>query len=225
MRMLCPAPFAALIAALAFSLPVAFAAEDPVPPTPGENGQPSPPAPTLGVVIDDGNFDQGGLSVKTVKAGSTAAALGIQTGDRLKIINGRTIESVTSLQQVMQATKIGAPISAQVTRNGEIKTLSGTVLEPPKINDVSKGVRDLREQVAGLRDAMPQKQDLTLAEVVQKLQEIEDKLPEAVAKFKQQYPNGEFNIKFQVEIISDKNAKNPVNLMDQGAAPEGAVKP
>lgn len=227
MRPISLAPLVALVAATFLNVPAVQAMENPAPPPPGSTAP--APSPQLGVVIDEANFDASkdqGLLVKSVKPSTTAAALGIQPGDYLKILNGKTVASVQSLKQIMETAKVGDPISAQISRSGEVKTFTGTVLEAPKLKNVGDEVTKLRDDIARMHELVPQKKDLTLAEVVQALQEIEDKLPEAVAKFKQQYPNGEFNISFKVEIVSDKNAKNPVNLMEtskpdgEGAAPQ-----
>jgi hypothetical protein len=47
------------------------------------------------------------------------------------------------------------------------------------------------------------------------LKDIEAGLPRAVAAFKKQFPDGEFDIRLQVVISSDKNAKNPVEFSNQ----------
>ena len=47
------------------------------------------------------------------------------------------------------------------------------------------------------------------------LKEIEDNMPAAVAEFKKQYPNGEFNIHIKIDIVSDKTAKDPITIGNQ----------
>jgi membrane-associated protease RseP (regulator of RpoE activity) len=211
---------AVAVATIFLACATIFAGESPASIEPA----PSAPPPTLGVVPDETNFDAG-LKVKTVKAGSTAAALGIQAGDLIKSINGKSITSKDELRQVMDSTKVGDPIEVLFVHEAQAKNVTGTVLETRKIKDFDEDIKELGDKVDKIHSLMPQKQDLTLADLVLKIQEIEDNLPDAIAKFKQQYPNGEFNISFKIEIISDKTAVNPVNLMDQGAGETSAPPP
>ena len=59
-----------------------------------------------------------------------------------------------------------------------------------------------------------------MAEILQQLKDIEAGLPRAVAAFKKQFPDGEFDIRLQVVISSDKNAKNPIEFSNQNSKTE-----
>ena len=94
----------------------------------------------------------------------------------------------------------------------------GALAERPKPATLAKDVDRLNQKLAEVKElADSQKREPTLAEILQQLKDIEAGLPRAVAAFKKQFPDGEFDIRLQVVITSDKNAKNPVEFSNQGA--------
>lgn len=213
--------FACLLLFIACALvgPAAFAAQAT---TPAPATTPSvAEKPMLGVKLSDDNFDaEKGLLVQSVIPSSTAAVIGIVNGDYLQSVNGKTLKSRQDLETAMTAAKIGDPITVSVLRGAEVKNLSGTMLERPKVRTIDRDLNEVRKSVAELKELAGPKKDPSLAEVLQELKDFEEKLPEAVEKFKKQYPNGEFRIKLDIEIVSDKTAKEPVDLMKQDGAEE-----
>ncbi len=221
------------VVALLIAIAGGFRGEAPAP-APGPAPAPAPaPAkderPQLGVQIDErsSTFDKG-LPVLHVIPGSTAAAMGIQVGDLITSVNGTNMTRVADLQTLMPTLKIGDAISIDVQRGAEKKTLSGSMQRAASIRGVADEVRDMRRELddarrqAGLGD----KKEPTLAEILQMLGEIEKQLPKAVAEFKKQYPDGEFDIDLKIRIVSDKKAKDPIDLVPQDAAEQddGAVE-
>ena len=92
------------------------------------------------------------------------------------------------------------------------------LVERPKPATLAKDVERMNLKLAEVRElAESQKREPTLAEILQQLKDIEAGLPRAVAAFKKQFPDGEFDIRLQVVITSDKNAKNPIEFSNQGS--------
>jgi len=174
--------------------------------------------PQLGVQIDERSsaFDKG-LPVLHVIPGSTAAVMGVQVGDLITSVNGTGMTRIADLQTLMPTLKIGEAITIDVQRGAEKKTLSGTMQRAASIRGVADEVRDMRRELDETRRnaGIGEKKEPTLAEVLQMLAEIEKQLPKAVAEFKKQYPDGEFDIDLKIRIVSDKNAKDPIDLVPQ----------
>lgn len=215
-------------------LPVALSAGD-APPTPGTTPKPvvvnPAPKPFLGVKVDENasNFDPSqGLPVSAVIPGSTAATLGVQVGDLLRTFNGARLGSEADLAAAIGKTKVGDEITVDLTRlNGAAQdklTLTGQIAVRPQVGSINKDIAALREEVLALRKMQDERRakELSLADMLKMLKEIEDNMPAAVAEFKKQYPKGEFNIQIKIDIISDKSAKEPITIGNQ---PESKLNP
>ncbi|MBA3684922.1 MAG: PDZ domain-containing protein [Planctomycetes bacterium] len=180
--------------------------------------------PRLGVQIDEGSIDDpaaNGLPVAGVAVGSTAAAMGIQSGDKLKSLNGTVVRSVVELQNLISALKIGDTLTAEVVRKGKPLSLAGTLQSGSSAEAVREQLNQARKELDELRKryGIVSGREPTLAEMIQQLKMLEEQFPRAAAEFKKVYPNGEFAI--AITITSDKAAKNPVDLMtaDPGIMP------
>ena len=75
----------------------------------------------LGVRIGDGN---GGAKVSQVLAGTPAANAGLQAGDLVTAVDGKSISSAAELESAVDAKKPGDTITLTVQRNGTTKTLT-----------------------------------------------------------------------------------------------------
>ena len=107
---------------------------------------------------------------------------------------------------------------------GQKNSASGLLIERPKPAVLAKEVDQLNQKLAEVKElANAKSREPSLGEVLQQLKDIESGLPRAVAAFKKQYPDGEFDIKIQVTIVSDKKAKNPLEFSNAQALPEKAV--
>lgn len=231
---------AALLLLLAPAI-ATFAGEAPAPtPTPTT---PKPvvvnptPKPFLGVNVDENasNFDPAqGLPVSAVIPGSTAATIGIQVGDLLRTFNGAKLSAQADLAAALGKTKVGDEVVVEVTRpNGASQdklTLKGPITVRPQVGSINKDLAALREEVLTLRKMQDERKakELSLADMLKMLKEIEDNMPAAVAEFKKQYPKGEFNIQIKIDIVSDKTAKEPVTIGNQPDAkltPDNAGAP
>jgi PDZ domain len=216
--------------ALALSFPFALGAGEapvaPVPPTPGSKPVVVSPAPKpfLGVKVDENasNFDPSqGLPVSAVIPGSTAATIGVQVGDLLRTFNGAKLAAEADLAAAIGKTKVGDEIALELTRvNGTAQdklTLKGPIAVRPQVGAINKDIAALREEVLALRKLQDERRakELSLADMLKMLKEIEDNMPAAVAEFKKQYPKGEFNIQIKIDIVSDKSAKDPITVGNQ----------
>ncbi len=191
-------------------------------PVESKPGESKAPKPFLGVRFDDENtviLDQEpGIPISDVVAGSTAQSLGIEKGDRLLTLNDKPTERTADIATILAGAKVGDPVKLEYVHNGTKTMAQGALAERPKPATLAKDVDRLNQKLAEVKDlADSQKREPTLAEILQQLKDIEAGLPRAVAAFKKQFPDGEFDIRLQVVITSDKNAKNPVEFSNQGA--------
>lgn len=206
-------------------------------PAPGTTPTPKPVVvnpvakPFLGVKVDDNaaNFDPvQGLPVSAVIPGSTAANLGIQIGDLLRTFNGAKLAAEADLAAAIGKTKVGDEITIELTRNNgttpEKKSVTGQIAVRPQVGAINKDIAALREEVLALRKLQDERKskELSLADMLKMLKDIEDNMPAAVAEFKKQYPKGEFNIQIKIDITSDKTAKEPITIGNQ---PDAALNP
>jgi membrane-associated protease RseP (regulator of RpoE activity) len=186
--------------------------------------------PFLGVNVDESatSFDPNqGLPVTAVIPGSTAATMGIQVGDLLKSFNGQSIKSHADLARAIGGVKVGDPVTIELQRKAGDKEnklvtqkLSGTIAVRPQVTTISGDLAKLREEMLELRKQQEERKvkELSLADMLKMLKEIEEGMPAAVADFKKQYPNGEFNIQINISIVSDKSAKDPITVGNQPGA-------
>lgn len=216
-----------LLAALA---PLA-AVETPPPKatTPPAATAPAPSKAYLGVAIDAAatTFDAKGLAIQRVEPGSPAAVMGLAAGDRLISVDGKVLKTQDDLSAVIAAKKPGDSVQIEASRaqgkDGlpQSLKLSGVLQETPRSRVGSLGSQ-LSELQGRLAELNAKTREPSLAEVLQKLQDIEKDLPRAAEAFKKVYPNGEFRIAISVEITSDKTAKDPLDI-EVGGKP--AAKP
>jgi membrane-associated protease RseP (regulator of RpoE activity) len=185
------------------------------------------PKPFLGVNVDESasSFDPNqGLPVTAVIPGSTAATMGIQVGDLLKSFNGQAIKAHADLARAIGAVKVGDAITIELQRKTDDKLvaqkLNGTIAVRPQVTTISNDLAKLREEMLSLRRQQEERKtkELSLADMLKMLKEIEEGMPAAVADFKKQYPKGEFNIQINISIVSDKSAKDPITVGNQPGA-------
>jgi predicted metalloprotease with PDZ domain len=177
-------------------LPLALVAADT--PTPVAPATPKPvvvnpaPKPFLGVKVDENasNFDPSqGLPVSAVIPGSTAASIGVQVGDLLRSFNGTKLTAEADLAAAIGKTKVGDEIIVELTRvNGtaqEQLTFKGQIADRPQVGTIKKDIAALREEVLALRKMHDERRakELSLADMLKMLKEIEDNMPAAVAEF------------------------------------------
>jgi membrane-associated protease RseP (regulator of RpoE activity) len=223
-----------LLAAAALAGEAAPPAQPPVvagtPPT----VQPAP-RPYLGVSIDPAGtiMDKQGLAVLRVEAGSPAAVMGIQAGDRLIALDDQPLKTQDDLMKALSGRKPGDQVKLDVVRaQGKDNlpqrlTVAGALQEQPRgrTTSLTNQLSDLQARVSELNKKA---KEPTLAELLQQLKEIEANVPKAAAEFKRIYPDGEFRIAISVEITSDKRAKDPLTIDVGGKKPEAqpeAAKP
>lgn len=179
------------------------------------------PKPFLGVRFDESavSLDQEpGMPISEVVPGSTAQSMGLEAGDRLLTLNAKATERTDDISVILGGAKVGDAVKFEYLRAGTKTLAQGVLAERPKPATLAKDVDRLNQKLAEVRElAESQKREPTLAEILQQLKDIEAGLPRAVAAFKKQFPDGEFDIRLQVVITSDKNAKNPIEFSNQNS--------
>lgn len=207
-----------------------FAAEQPPAPKPADGGaKPAettkPPAPFLGVRFDENAVTidaEPGMPVSEVVRGSTVETLGLEAGDRLLSINGKAMEKTGDVVAALAGSKVGDVVAIEYLRGGQKGTVKGPLQERPRPATLAREVDRLNQKLAEVKELAEAKgREPTLGEILQQLRDIEAGLPRAVAAFKKQYPDGEFDIRIQVTIVSDKHAKDPISFSNAQAAPAG----
>jgi hypothetical protein len=189
--------------------------------------------PMLGIEADAGavagSFDPG-VKVASVLADSTAAHMGMLSGDVIQSVNQQPIVSMDDLQKTLAPLKLGDAIAVDVLRQGKKQQLSGVMMpKPPPPMSIGEKMRALEKELAELRKRAEHPPDLaeSLENLVKELNKLQKELPAATEAFKKLYPNGDFSIKIEINVTSDKSAANPVhfgNGLDPKDAHQGQDK-
>ncbi|MGB3624039.1 DegQ family serine endoprotease [Ketobacter sp. MCCC 1A13808] len=104
----------------------------------------------LGVVIQDLTpdlaeaFDLKGVSgvvVSEVQEGSAAEKAGIEQGDVLTKLDGKTLKSSAQLRNAVGVRKVGAPVELTLIRDGKEKVIKAKIGEPSGEQIASTGIR------------------------------------------------------------------------------------
>jgi putative serine protease PepD len=83
----------------------------------------------LGVLLRDSST--GGAAIQSVRAGTPAAKAGLQSGDLIVKVDGKTISSASQLRGAINAHKPGDAITVTYARNGTTHTASVTLSTRP----------------------------------------------------------------------------------------------
>jgi membrane-associated protease RseP (regulator of RpoE activity) len=178
--------------------------------------------PSFGWTVND-DPQAGGVVIVEVRPGGTAAALGIEPGDRILSLNGQALKASSEATAFLAGSAIGAPVTVEFKRGSEVRQASGTLLERPRAPNLAQELAAARTELAQLKALAAEKsKEPSLAEVLQSLQDLDKRLPKAVASFRKQYPNGDFDIRISITICSDRTAKDPIEITNLGT---GAATP
>jgi len=187
------------------------------------------PKPFLGLRFDAtaANFaTEPGIPVAELVPGATGQVLGIEVGDRILSINGRTTKNLTDLQAVLGNAKVGDNVTFTFQRGGSEQSITGPLMAKPKPVNVGAEVSKAQKALDDVRALAESKaREPSLPELLQQLKDIQTGLPRAVAAFKKQYPNGTFDIRISVTICSDATAKDPLEFSNEATpAPKPEAK-
>jgi putative serine protease PepD len=83
----------------------------------------------IGVATADAN--NGGATVETVQPGSPAESAGIQQGDVIKSINGKTIGSSSDVVTAISSLKAGDKVTLAIERGGNTRSVQVTLAQQP----------------------------------------------------------------------------------------------
>ena len=208
----------------------AYAAEPatttPKPADPAPASAAPAPKPFLGLRFDENSVSldsEPGMPINEVVNGSTVQALGLESGDRLLSVNGKPTEKTTDLATILGGSKVGEQVTVDYVRAGKKTQVQGPLLERPKPAALAREVDKLNQKLSEVKElAEAKSREPSLGEILQQLKDIESGLPRAVAAFKREYPDGEFDISITVKIVSDKKAKDPLEFSNAQAVPEPA---
>jgi len=180
--------------------------------------------PSFGWTVPDGPATENatpGIQVIEIKPDGTAAALGIEANDRIRSINGLVISESENIRTVLAAAKVGDQVTVEFERAGAVRTATGVLLERPRPANLAGELTAAKGELEALKSLAASKaKEPSLAEILQSLKDLDQRLPKAVAAFKKQYPNGEFDISIKIRITSDKDAKDAIELSNVTAPTE-----
>jgi membrane-associated protease RseP (regulator of RpoE activity) len=194
------------------------------PAEPPPTGTTPAPKPFLGVRFDENSValdSEPGMPINEIVSGSTVQVLGLESGDRLVTLNGKPTEKTTDIERILGGSKVGDQVTVEYVRAGKKTLVQGPMLERPKPAALAREVDKLNQKLLEVKELAESKsREPSLGEILQQLKDIEMGLPRAVAAFKRQYPDGEFDISITVKIVSDKKAKDPLEFSNAQAVPE-----
>lgn len=193
----------------------AMAADVPAPP----EARPTAPTASLGVAIDPAatTFVGEGLVVLRVESGSAAAAMDLAAGDTLVGIDGKPLRQEADLVRELAARRPGDRVElAVVLADGSRAVRSGPLqAATPRGAGLARQLDELQGRLAELEGKT---REPTLAEIVERLRDLERDLPRAAAAFKEVYPEGVFRVAVSIDISSHAAAADPVAI-DIGTMP------
>ncbi len=170
--------------------------------------------PWLGITLDTtGEFDAR-VVVKEVKAGSTAASMGIKAKDIITDFNSDKnswrINGVDDLQSALKQHAANDKIRIGVERDGNNLTFEGTLQVKPSAKAALSANESLKKDIAALGDLRKNSNStgalaLSLHGLSKTLEQLPEKIEEAAKEFKEVYPDGEFVIKVEISISSKKS--------------------
>ena len=76
--------------------------------------------------------DLGGMVVSRVEPGGPAARAGVRVGDRIRKVNGQSVDSVDDAQRSIYGAAVGDQLRLVVEREGKTQSLSLTLAEAPR---------------------------------------------------------------------------------------------
>ena len=176
------------------------------------------PKPYLGIALDSGatSFEGQGLVVLRVEPGSPAAVMGIAAGDCLLELDQKPLTNEQVFSDLMRGKTIGDEITIAANRlMGEKQykafTCTGILQGLPRTRSASLGLQ-LEQAQKRLAALEAKNTEPNLAELLQRLHDIEKEIPKAAAAFKRTYPDGEFRMVVSFELTSHKTAAEPLTI-------------
>src|SRR5215216_835328 len=112
---------------IGFAIPIDLAAKSPAAIVQGKQVQTG----YLGVSMGDAPSGQDGAVVQDVASGSPAAKAGLQVGDLVTAIDGKSVQSSAEMVAAIRDHKPGDKVSLTVNRGGNQTTISATLGERP----------------------------------------------------------------------------------------------
>ena len=179
--------------------------------------------PWLGITLEtSGGFDAR-VVIRSVKAESTAAEMGLKKGDILSDISKDQqtwpVKGIDDIKTALNKIKVGDEIRVGIERDTNAMTLKGTVKARPSAGGLKDTQQLLTEKVKELNQLKGNSNTnaalaLSLHQLGKTLDQLPEKIEEAAREFKEVYPEGEFVIKVEISISS--------NTTDKDAEEEGA---
>lgn len=146
----------------------------------------------LGIQVDQSGSDlDSGVVIADVDAAGFAERIGLRAGDVIVAVADKPVTTVENLQEVLAAIEAEERPKVDIRRGAIAMTLGG-MDTPPKEEEEDKA---------------------DLADLIQALNELPERIDQAASEFKRVYPNGEFDIQINVSIKSNSKAKKPLKLM------------
>jgi membrane-associated protease RseP (regulator of RpoE activity) len=183
----------ALIATACLALPLLPGADHCGPTTPAPDLTVQPPAnpqpPMLGiqmsppsrrVIEEQGLPGSVGTYVHRVYPGTAAENLGIQRGDVITAINGRPVNTMTDLRDIVMASRPGDAVSVVVRRDGQDLALGGASYRPwPDSIPMTQLDKEAEDRYRDMQQRRGAEDQQRLADAEQRQQELARELQDA----------------------------------------------
>lgn len=163
-----------------------------------------------------GDVESKGAKISHVYDNSTAMEMGLQEGDVIQSINGKSIQSFGDVVKAMENAEPGQEIDIEVDRNGEVVTANGSLKKRSDVLPTEKRSHcsDPRTQSGPWAPEVYKEVEIRI-ELAECTKEEEDMLQEkANVDFEEQLPinnlefspnpsNGQFNLQFELSDQAD----------------------
>ncbi len=173
--------------------------------------------PWLGITPDTTTGFDAQVFVKSIKPNSTAQEMGLKVNDVITDLasdkNSWRINGIDDLQVALNNHKPGDTIRLGIERGEEKLTLKGVLKVRPSSKNLSvitkENEKKLKE-LAALKGKGNANAALALAMhgLNKTLEQLPEKIEEAAREFKKVYPDGEFVLKVEISISSNKLDKD-----------------
>ena len=185
--------------------------------------------PYLGIMPSRNTDEGSGIPIARVFPNSTAASLGMQNGDRILAINDHMVNTTQEVSTVLQGLPVGDKITIQWQRDEEIMEQEGELKALPSH---FRQARELRERQRAIRELQQQRQELdgpqelaaSMAQLATILKELPGQLDETAKKFNEVYPEGTFTIELNIDIRTNAEDPNAIELDLGGGDSENAAE-
>ncbi|WP_290637234.1 DegQ family serine endoprotease [Aquisalimonas sp.] len=103
-----------------------------------------------------GLSQRSGVVITQIESGSAAAEAGLETGDIILSVNGRSVQQVTDLRNAIGLLRVGETVILRIRRDGEVQELEVRIAEPELV--ILEGER-VSERLSGAQFSVSEQRE------------------------------------------------------------------